>query len=199
MPLFTIIISTAIYALNDPSFSLRTHYLSHLGGGPKGAGLVFNIGMVLSGLVMIFFFLNFSAYLRRKNTHRLLIFVSFISGVTSSLGSVFLGVFPYVVTQELHNFSAAFFFLGGLSFSIFYGLSEWTTQGISKLQASSGFISAAFFIIFIFFTSINFFNYYLFIEEAHLTEWILFFVVMIWVVEHEVSMTRDKIKISKES
>ena len=199
VPLVTIISSVIIYAFNDSSFSFLTHYLSHLGGAPKGAGIIFNIGIMISGLIMILFFLNLSAYLRRKNTNTLLIYLAFISGLISSLGTFFLGVFPYTVTQELRNFSASFFFMGGFSYCILYGISEWTTQGISKLQATSGFIAAAFFIIFIFFTSINFFNYYLFIDEAHLTEWILFFVVMIWVVEHEVSMTRDKIKISKES
>ncbi|MFX1287639.1 MAG: DUF998 domain-containing protein, partial [Promethearchaeota archaeon] len=71
----TIIISVVIYALNDPSFSFLTHYLSHLGGGPNGAGIIFNIGIMISGLLMIFFFLNLSVYLRRKKSYTLLIYI----------------------------------------------------------------------------------------------------------------------------
>ena len=188
-----------IYALNDASFSFLTHYLSHLGGAPKGAGIVFNIGIMISGLLMIFFFLNLSAYLRRKNTNMLLIYLSFISGLISSLGTFFLGVFPYTITQELHNFSATFFFMGGFSYCILYGISEWITKGISKLQASSGFIVALFFLQFIIFNAINFFNPELVLEQSHLTEWILFSVLMFWIIEHEVSMTKDKRNILKQS
>ena len=198
VPLVTIISSVVIYAFNDSSFSFLTHYLSHLGGAPKGAGIIFNIGIMISGLIMILFFLNLSAYLRRKNTNTLLIYLAFISGLISSLGTFFLGVFPYTVTQELHNFSASFFFMGGFSYCILYGISEWTTQGISKLQASSGFIVALFFLIFIIFTAINYFNPELFLEQSHLTEWILFVVLMFWIIEHEVSMTKDKRNLLKQ-
>ena len=153
---------------------------------------------MISGLIMILFFLNLSSYLRRKNTNTLLIYLAFISGVASSLGTFFLGVFPYTVTQELHNFSASFFFMGGFSYCILYGISEWTTQGISKLQASSGFIVALFFLIFIIFTAINYFNPELFLEQSHLTEWILFAVLMFWIIGHEVSMTKDKRNLLKQ-
>jgi len=199
VPLLTIISSVVIYAFNDSSFSFLTHYLSHLGGAPKGAGIFFNIGIMISGLLMILFFLNLSAYLLRKNTDTLLIYLAFISGVASSIGTFFLGVFPYTVAQELHNFSASLFFIGGFSYCILYGISEWTTKGISKLQAFSGFIVALFFLIFIIFTAINYFNPELFLEQSHLTEWILFTVLMFWIIEHEVIMTKDKRNILKQS
>ena len=199
VPLFTIVISVVIYALNDASFSFLTHYLSHLGGAPKGAGIFFNIGIMISGLLMIFFFLNLSAYLRRKNTDMRLIYLSFISGLLSCVGSFFIGIFPYSIEQELHNFSASFFFMGGISYCFLYGISEWTTQGISKLQASSSFIVTLFFLIFIIFTAINYFNPELFVEQSHITEWILSLVLMFWILEHEISMTKDKINISKKS
>jgi hypothetical protein len=88
--------------------------------------------------------------------------------------------------------------MGGFSYCVLYGISEWTTQGISKLQASSGFIVALFFLIFIIFTAINYFNPELFLEQSHLTEWILFVVLMFWIIEHEVSMTKEKRNILKQ-
>ena len=199
IPLFTVIISAGIYALNDSSFSILTHYLSHLGGGPYGAGIVFNIGIMISGLMMIFFFLNLSAYLHRKNTNTYLIYLSFISGLISCVGSFFVGVFPYSIEQELHNSSATFFFIGGFSYCLLYGISEWKTPGISKLQASLGFIVALLFLQFLIFSTINYFNPQLVLEQAHLAEWILFSVLMFWVIEHEVKMIIDKKNILKQS
>ncbi|MFX1447114.1 MAG: DUF998 domain-containing protein, partial [Promethearchaeota archaeon] len=184
--------------LNDASFSFLTHYLSHLGGGPNGAGIIFNIGIMISGLLMIFFFLNLSVYLRRKKSYTLLIYISFIPGLISAIGIFFTGVFPYTVTQELHNISASTFFLGGFAYCILYGITEWITKDISKLQASSGFVVALFFLLFITFTAINQFNPGVVSEQSHLTEWILICVLMFWVIEHEASMTWDKRKSSKD-
>ena len=197
--MFTIISSVVIYALNDSSFSFLTHYLSHLGGGPKLSGIIFNIGIMITGLLMIFFFLNLSAYLRRKKTKTLLIYISFIPGLISSIGTFFTGMFPYTLTQDLHNLSASTFFLGGFAYCILYGISEWITKGISKIQASSGFLVAFFFLLFIVFTAINYFNPEIALEQSHLTEWILFCALIFWVILHEASMTWDKRKSSKES
>jgi len=154
---------------------------------------------MVSGVLMIFFFLNLSAYLRRKKTDMRLIYISFIPGVISSIGTFFTGFFPYTLTQDLHNVSASTFFLGGFAYCIFYGFSEWINNEISKLQASTGFVVALFFLLFIIFTSINYFNPELALEQAHLTEWILFCVLMFWLIQHEAIMTLDKRRISKES
>jgi hypothetical membrane protein len=188
-----------IYALNDASFSFLTHYLSHLGGGPNGSNIIFNVGIMVSGVLMVFFFLNLSAYLRRKQTNVILIYLSFIPGLISSIGTFFTGLFPYTVTQELHNLSASTFFLGGFAYLILYGISEWKTEGISKFQAFSGFIVAFFFLLFIIFTAINYFNPPLAQEQSHLVEWILFCALMFWVIQHEVSMTLDKRRALKKS
>jgi hypothetical protein len=154
---------------------------------------------MISGVLMVFFFLNLSAYLRRKKTNTYLIYLSFIPGLISSIGTFFTGLFPYTVTQELHNLSASTFFLGGFAYCILYGISEWVTEGISKLQAFSGFIVALFFLLFIIFTAINQFNPPLAQEQSHLIEWILFCFLMFWVVQHEASMTLDKKRTLKES
>jgi len=154
---------------------------------------------MMSGPIMILFFLNLSAHLRRKNANTHLIYLSFIPGLLSSIGTFFVGVFPYTVTQEMHNFSAGFFFLGGFSYCILYGYTEWITQGISRLQASSGFIVALFFLIFIIFTAINYFNPELASVQSHITEWMLISVLMFWIIGHEVSMTIDKRNMLKKS
>ena len=199
MPFFTVLISVSIYALNDASFSYLTRYISHLGSGPNGVGIVFNVGIMISSLTMIFFFLNMSAFLRRKKANTILIDIAFVSGVISSTGSFFIGVFPYTFMQGLHNISATFFFMGGFAYCIFYGISEWITQDISKLQASSGFIVGFFYLLFIIFTAINYFNPTLASEQSHITEWMLISALMVWIIIHEAAMYRDKKHNLKES
>jgi hypothetical protein len=140
-----------------------------------------------------------SAYLRRKKANTKLIYMAFISGILSSVGSFFIGIFPYTITQGFHNISASFFFMGGFAYCIFYGISEWITQDISKLQASTGFIVLIFYVLFIIFTAINYFNPPLASEQSHVTEWMLIASLMVWIFIHEAAMYRDKKHKLKES
>ena len=148
---------------------------------------------------MICFFLNLSAYLRRKNGNTLLIYISFIPGLLSSIGTFFVGVFPYTLTQDLHNISASFFFVGGFAYCILYGITEWVTEEVSKVLACSGFIVSIFFLLFIIFTAINYYNPTIALEQSHVTEWLLMCVLMTWIITQEAIMTRDKRNGKKES
>ncbi len=147
---------------------------------------------MLSGVVMVFFFLNLSVFLLKKEVPRILVNLSFISGFISSVGIFMMGLFSGDISQYLHNFGASFFFLGGLAYCILYGISEWTAKGISKLQALSGFIVAFPFLVFLYFTNINFFNHELALEISHFSEWILFTFLMCWIIGHEFSMIKDR-------
>jgi hypothetical protein len=141
---------------------------------------------------MVFFFLNLSVFLIKKEVPKILVNLSFSAGFTSSLGIFMIGVFPGDGSQDLHTIAATFFFLGGLAYCILYGISELKGKGISKFQALSGFVVAFFFVVFIFFNTINYFNPELALELSHLSEWILFTLLMFWIFEHEISMKRDK-------
>ena len=103
-----------------------------------------------------------------------------------------VGVFPGDGSGVIHNFWASFFFIGGLTYCILYGISEWKAKGISKLQALAGFVVAFFFVVFISFTTINIYNPELALELTHISEWILFTLLMFWIIGHEVSMMKDK-------
>ena len=166
--------------------------MSHLGIGPNGSNIVFNLGSMVSGIVLVFFFLNLSVFLIKKEVPRILVNLSFVAGFMSSIGIFLIGVFPGDGSQDLHNFGASFFFLGGLAFCILYGISEWKAKSISKLQALSGFVVAFFFVVFISFTTINIYNPELALELTHISEWILFTLLMFWIIGHEVSMIKDK-------
>jgi len=146
---------------------------------------------MVTGIIMIFFFLNLSVYLIKKEVPKMYVNISLVFGLLSSLGNILTGFFPGDGSQDLHNFVASFFFLGGLAYCILYGISELKGKGISKFQALSGFVVAFFFVAFVFFTTINYFNPELALELSHFSEWILFILLMFWIFEHEISMKRD--------
>ncbi len=146
---------------------------------------------MLSGIVMVFFFLNLSVFLIKKEVPKILVNLSFAFGIISSLGNFLIGLFPGDGSQDLHNFVASLFFLGGLAYCILYGISELKAKGISKLQALSGFVVAFFFVVFIILAYAHFYIPEL-LGFSHLSEWILFGLLMSWIIGHEVSMIKDK-------
>ena len=147
---------------------------------------------MISGIFMVFFFLNLSVFLIKKEVPKILVNLSFSAGFTSSIGIFMIGVFPGDGSQDLHTIAATFFFLGGLAYCILYGISEWKAKGISKLQAISGFVVAFSFIVFIFFTSFNYFKIEVALDLSHFSEWILFGLLTLWIIEHQVSMIKNK-------
>ncbi len=183
-----------MYFINDPSFSFVTHYLSDLGAGPNGVGLVFSVGMILTSIVMIFFFLHLGTYLTNKKGNKYIILFALVSGLISSVGTFFVGIFPINIYLDLHNFSASFFFLGGFSYCLFFAISELTTPGISKYQALYGFVVCFFFFMFIFYSSINYYSPELCVLESYISEWILFLVLTSWIIEHEIHILRAEKK-----
>ena len=181
-----------LYISSDTPFSVFTHYLSHLGIGPNGSNIVFNLGSMFSGIIMVFFFLNLSVFLLKKEVPRILVTLSFIAGFVSSLGNFLIGLFPGDGSQELHNFVASFSFIGGLSYCTLYGIAEWKAKGISKLQALSGFVVAFFFVVFIFFTVLIYYKIEVALYISHFLEWILMAALLFWIIVHEISMIKDK-------
>ncbi|MHA1507664.1 MAG: DUF998 domain-containing protein [Promethearchaeota archaeon] len=191
IPFFSVALSVFLYNLSDSSFSVFTHYLSHLGIGPNGSNIVFNAGSIIAGIVMMFFFFNLSVFLIKKEVPRILVSLSCIAGFISSLGNILIGLFPSDGSQALHNVVASFFFLGGLAYCILYGISEWNAKDISKLQALSGFVVAFFFVVFVSLTYLSFYIPEL-LRLSHFSEWILFILLMFWIIGHEVVMIKNK-------
>lgn len=166
--------------------------MSHLGIGPNGSDIVFNLGSMVSGIVMVFFFFNLSVFLIKKEVPKILVNLAFISGVISSIGIFLIGLFPGDGSQDLHNFVAGFFFLGGLAYTILYGISELKAKDISKLQALSGFVVAFSFVVFLYFTTIHYFDHELALELSHFSEWILYTLLTLWIIGHEVIMKKNR-------
>lgn len=145
---------------------------------------------------MVAFYIHLSLVLLRKGGFKFLILISFICGLISSLGIFLISIFPVNVNQDVHNFTATFFFMGGWAAAFFLTLTEFLTPNFSKIQAISGILINGFFTQFIVFNGIHYFNPSQFSEQSHISEWILFISLIIWVIEHAILIFKIKLKIN---
>ena len=96
-------IAIFLYILGDPSFSLYTHYISHLGVGPNGANIVFIIATILSAIFMILFHLFFMRFLQLKGGSQNLTWFAFMLGVISAFGLIVVAIFGILVLLSIRD------------------------------------------------------------------------------------------------
>ncbi len=137
-------ISTAfvLYTSGDSSFTIYSHWISDLGYGPNGADVVFNSGMIITSLIMLFFQIYLNRNLQTIYGKTKILKLAIISGYISLIGLFFVGIFPLNQFQVLHGIAADLFFFGGLFSSILLGISEIKTPDVPRFKAIMGFITA---------------------------------------------------------
>ncbi|MFX0073970.1 MAG: DUF998 domain-containing protein [Candidatus Hermodarchaeota archaeon] len=183
----TAIAAVVLYALADPTFSFFTHWVSHLGVGPNGSAVVFNGGLIYSGIVCWVYTLYLSGYLHKKGALKFLILISFVCGVILGVGLLLLGIFPLEVIFGIHNIAAGLFFYGGLFSSIFYGITAYFTPKISKFHSFVGFLVATIFLSYIIINSLA-----VNISFKMITEWVVFFAIPTWILSQGVLILRSE-------
>ena len=82
-----IIIAQILYMEADPSFSMSTNFVSDLGTGPHGSYIIFSSGMILTGALIMPFYIYIGWYLQKAENLNLLR-VAMIMGVISSIGII---------------------------------------------------------------------------------------------------------------
>jgi hypothetical membrane protein len=175
------IVAIILYILADPTFSFLTHWVSHLGVGPNGSNVVFNGGMIYSGIICWVYTLYLSGYLHKKGAINFLILISLACGVILGVGLLLIGIFPLEIIFGMHNIAAGLFFFGGLFSSIFYGITTYFTPNISKFQSIVGFLVATIFLSYIIINSLPVSNSFKMIAE-----WSVFFAIPTWILSQGV-------------
>ena len=61
------LIAVLLFLQIDPTFNIFSNYISDLGDGPNNSDIVYNIGVMLSGIFYCFFFLYLMRYLQKKD------------------------------------------------------------------------------------------------------------------------------------
>lgn len=179
-----LIISILLYISVDPNFSIFTQYISDIGVGAGGSRYVFTICLVFASIILTFIQFSVAKVLNIKGGNKYFIWIAFLVGLVSSFGLFLAGIFPYDLSMEGHSIGARIFFIGGFIFVILYGLIEFLTPDVPKIQALINFVFAFFFALFValaFFVStvVSISG-----EIIKFTEWLVLFAIVAWGFEH---------------
>ena len=182
--LISIISAYILYTNVDPTFNIFSNWISDLGRGPNFSGLAFNSGMILSSFTMLFFQLYLVRDLQKRGSDKTLIKLSYISGLCSSIGLFFVGVFPLNFSSILHGIAADTYFFGGLFGCLIYGILELKTPNMSKFQAFIGFLTASVYMTYII-IAIGALIWPGFTQTIiYFTEWLTLMFGTLWVLAH---------------
>ncbi|MHA1906315.1 MAG: DUF998 domain-containing protein [Candidatus Thorarchaeota archaeon] len=128
------------------SFSIFTHYVSQLGWiGVSEFAWMFNIGMIVTGLIFVPFMIGLGLYLENIVSK-----IAGIVGVYTSVSIFFVGVFP--MNYPEHGPAAMSFFLSGLVMSILWTLAILLPGQtiVPKALSIGGFVNIFFFAAFLY-------------------------------------------------
>ncbi|MFX0058548.1 MAG: DUF998 domain-containing protein [Candidatus Hodarchaeota archaeon] len=164
----TITTTTAI--IQFPEYSLFKYDVSYLANGP--GGIIFNLGLIFSGFIGIFFYIYLGQILKEYQKDNVLRRRAVIIAVISSCAISLIGVFPAyrgnILFLIIHGILAIITFFGTAIFSLFFGLLFKKNSKFLKIQS-----------YFSFFLTI-FIGFYVAVRWSIL-EWITVIVLMIWI------------------
>ena len=193
--IISIIVARTLYITVDPTYSMTSNFISDLGVGPNGSDLVFKIGMILTGIFQMPYYLYITLYLQKKDKNKNLLWIGLIMGFISALGLILVGVFPLDPTNSfvynMHIIAAGLFF-GGASITLFiYGFSEILNPEIPKLIAIISFISVILFGTFITVLIIQTYTSIPYQVFTYVVEWIGGFGYIMWTIVHIIYTTKN--------
>lgn len=199
MLLVTLITSIVLYLQFDPTFSILTHYVSGLGGVPKGnpsgdylSATVFNFGMLLAVPFRVGFLISLIFFVKKFGTNKILIFFSFATGLLASAGWTILGLVPFSSNLQLHLMGAVVYFLGATSFQFIFAITELKTRQIPKHLPLLGVLNLAAFSVFSYFLIQVEVRQVPGMPEQPILEWIVYAVAIVWVAAHALYMRQRK-------
>jgi hypothetical membrane protein len=176
-----------LYMEADPSFSMNTNFVSDLGTGPNGSDIIFSIGMILTGTLIMPFYVYIGWNLQKGEAWDF-INIGMIMGLIGSLGMILVGVFPLNpndnLSYHMHIIAAGILFYGFLCMLLIYGISEYRDSKISNLLSFLSFITAGLFGAFITSVIIQFLSSETFQAYTYILEWIGLYSAGLWIIAH---------------
>lgn len=190
--LVTLSISMIILTLTDSTIILLTEFMSYLGNGFRFSNLLFNVGMVVSSILFVFYYWFLSRYLYENGDEDKGKMDSALTfAIITSLGCFMVGIFPQNYAHALHTLGAAFTFVGGVCLTLLYGLSELKLPDFNRKIAKLSFVTTSIPFIYLIFYSCSI----LFGFSPHVTiffQWLSYFALMVWVLVQAVYILRQK-------
>jgi hypothetical membrane protein len=166
-----IIIGDFLAYLSFPGYNVYKNMVSDLGIGPGGT--FFNISIIISGIIIIPYYINLAKLFKGKdilpNLRKYAIFTSIISCITYSL----LGFFPATKDDKMifiaHGVLATISIATGLGYLLLFSILMIKAENFSNIQAYHGFMVALLYFLFL-------------ITWNSLLEWIMNFAIISWII-----------------
>lgn len=153
------------------SYNLALQHISELGIGPGGSGIVFDLGLISAGALAIPFFIGLGKILDREATNQRVRKRTVNCSILACVSLIGTGLFPMHDTLLIPHFIFAFlFFINGLLFCVQFSYLMAKDDRFSRAHAYLGYFVAIFFGI------------YLATPWMGLTEWLVFFSIVFWMV-----------------
>jgi len=141
------VLSVVIYLSIDPNYSIYTNWISDLGIGPGGAKWIFNIGWMISSLILLFFHTFEIRELKNKGVKNNIIKFMVIFSISLSSGIFLVGFVP-LDRGFSHTIAALIYFIGGFGFFSLYGIIILMISRMSKIYSIIAFITALSYILY---------------------------------------------------
>lgn len=129
------------------SFSMFNHAVSELGElGVSELAWMFNIGMVLAGILFIPFMIGLGLYI-----DNIISKITAVVGVYSAASIVLVGIYPMNYLYE-HSIAAISFFLSGMVMTLLWGIAILVQKEVKihKGLSLGGFINMTIFALFLY-------------------------------------------------
>ena len=169
----------AILFFPDYNLSLM---ISKLGIGP--GGIFFNLGIILSGLFAMPFYVYFWRVLQNKKINNYLLNGALSSALFSCVFFILLGVFPSndseLTILYLHGIFSTLCFFSALIYFILFNIVLLKSSKFLKLHTYIGFSQATIIILFLF-------------TWNPITEWLMTIGLIVWILSISVYMLYKQI------
>ena len=110
LSLLFIFIAVILFMQVDPTFSIYSNFISDLGDGPNNSNIVFNVGVIISGIFNLFIYIYLTRFLQKKDANEKLILLAFITAFVSTIGTIMVGLFTSDTENTLHRTGAGMSF-----------------------------------------------------------------------------------------
>jgi len=164
-----------------PGYNMVDNMVSELGVGP--GGIIFNIGVIISGILVIPFYISFyksfSTENIKPNMKKVTVVLALISSITFSI----IGFFPLTEENRLinatHGTLALIHWITALISIVIFGILMIQDYNYTKFQAYYSFAVGCIIITF-------------FLTQIPLTEWIWTISIVIWILVNSLYMLVHK-------
>lgn len=178
-----ILLGDFLAILFNPDYVIFKHMVSKLGAGPAPGGFIYNLSVIISGIIVIPFYIHLSRIIIEDNTNETLRKFAIISSMISCITYSLLGVFPslemiYIIFY-IHGVLALISILSGVCYLISFNILIKRSNSFKKIQSYFGFFVAGLYMLFILTWLPN-------------VEWVMSIGICIWIIIISVSILKKK-------